>query len=59
VPGSPFGGYLPFTVTFDPSGQFVYVPGTAYRIDPETGVLTEIEHFKTGSYAFDITGLRQ
>lgn len=59
VPGSPFGGYLPFTVTFDPSGQFVYVPGTAYRIDPETGVLTEIEHFKTGSYAFDITGVRQ
>lgn len=59
VPGSPFGGYIPYTVTFDPSGKFVYVPGTAYRIDPETGALTEIEHFKTGSYAFDITGVKQ
>jgi 6-phosphogluconolactonase (cycloisomerase 2 family) len=59
VPGSPFGGYIPYTVTFDPSGEFVYVPGTGYRIDAETGVLTKIGSFKTGSYAFDITAVRQ
>lgn len=59
VPGSPFGGYIPFAVTFDPSGAFVYVPGTAYRIDPDSGVLTEIENFKTGSYALDITAVKQ
>ncbi len=59
VPGSPFGGYIPYTVTFDPSGEFLYVPGTAYRVDPETGVLTKIGSFKTGSYAFDITAVKQ
>jgi 6-phosphogluconolactonase (cycloisomerase 2 family) len=59
VPGSPFGGYFPLAITFDPSGEFLYVPGTAYRIDPETGVLTKVGTFKTGSGAFDITGVRQ
>jgi hypothetical protein len=59
VPGSPFGGYIPYTVTFDPSGEFVYVPGTAYRIDSGTGVLTQIENFNTGSDAVDITALKQ
>jgi 6-phosphogluconolactonase len=59
VPGSPFGGYIPYAVTFDPSGEFLYVPGTAYRIDPETGVLTRSGSFKTGSYAFDITAVKQ
>jgi len=58
VPGSPFGGYFPLAITFDPSGEFVYVPGTAYRIDPDTGALTEIENFKTGNYAIDITAVR-
>jgi hypothetical protein len=46
-------------ITFDPSGEFVYVPGTAYKMDPETGVLTEVGTFKTGSYALDIIGVRQ
>jgi 6-phosphogluconolactonase (cycloisomerase 2 family) len=59
VPGSPFGGYFPLAITFDPSGEFVYVPGTAYRIDPETGVLTKIGEFKTGNYVFDITAVKQ
>lgn len=58
VPGSPFGGYIPYTVTFDPSGEFVYVPGTAYRMDAETGVLTKIGDFKTGNYAIDITAVK-
>ncbi len=58
VPGSPFGGYIPYTITFDPSGEFVYVPGTGYRIDPETGVPTKIDTFKTGNYAFDITAVK-
>jgi 6-phosphogluconolactonase (cycloisomerase 2 family) len=58
VPGSPFGGYFPLAITFDPSGEFLYVPGTAYRIDPETGVLTKVGSFKTGSDAFDITAVR-
>ena len=58
VPGSPFGGYFPFTVTFDPSGNFLYVPGTAYRVDPETGVLSQVSTFKTGDYAWDIIGVR-
>jgi 6-phosphogluconolactonase (cycloisomerase 2 family) len=59
VPGSPFGGYIPFAVTFDPSGEFLYVQGTAYRVSPETGVLTRAGSFKTGSYALDITGVKQ
>jgi len=59
VPGSPFGGYFPMAITFDPSGEFVYVPGTAYKMDPESGVLTKVGTFKTGSYALDITGVRQ
>ena len=59
APGSPFGGYFPMAITFDPSGEFLYVPGTAYRIDPETGVLTKVGTFKTGSYALDIIGVRQ
>jgi 6-phosphogluconolactonase len=59
VPGSPFGGYFPLAITFDPSGEFVYVPGTGYRIDPETGVLTKVDTFKTGNYASDITGVKQ
>jgi 6-phosphogluconolactonase (cycloisomerase 2 family) len=59
VPGSPFGGYFPMAITFDPSGEFVYVPGTAYKMDPETGVLTKVGTFKTGSYALDIIGVRQ
>ncbi|HVM92806.1 MAG TPA: beta-propeller fold lactonase family protein [Terriglobales bacterium] len=59
VPGSPFGGYFPLTVTFDPSGKFLYVPGTAYEIDPATGVLTKVGSFKTGNYAWDITAVKQ
>jgi 6-phosphogluconolactonase len=58
VPGSPFGGYIPYTVTFDPSGEFVYVPGTAYRIDSETGVLSKASSFKTGNDAVDITAVK-
>jgi 6-phosphogluconolactonase (cycloisomerase 2 family) len=59
VPGSPFGGYFPYTVTFDPSGNFVYVPGTAFQIDPATGVLTEVSNFTTGDYAIDITSVKE
>jgi 6-phosphogluconolactonase len=59
VPGSPFGGYIPYAITFDPSGEFVYVPGTAFRIDSDTGVLTKIEDFNTGNDAVDITSLKQ
>ena len=59
VPGSPFGGYFPFAVTFDPSGNFVYVPGTAFQIDPETGVLTQLSNFQTGNYAIDITSVKE
>jgi len=58
VPGSPFGGGLPPAVTFDPSGDFVYVPGTAFKIDKETGVLTKVSGFKTGSAPEAITALK-
>ncbi|HZP62050.1 MAG TPA: hypothetical protein VFB28_01440 [Terriglobales bacterium] len=59
VPGSPFGGFLPYAVTFDPSGNFVMVPGTVYRIHPETGILTKVSTFTTGNFAWDITGVRE
>jgi 6-phosphogluconolactonase (cycloisomerase 2 family) len=58
VPGSPFGGYFPLAITFDPSGEFVYVPGTGYRIDSATGVLSKASSFKTGNGAVDITAVR-
>jgi len=41
--------FSPLAITFDSSGKFVYVPGTAYRIDGEAGVLTKVGSFKTGS----------
>jgi len=59
VPGSPFGGPMPFAVTFDPSGNFVYVPGTAFQIDHETGVLTQVSTFQTGGGAMDITAVKE
>ena len=59
APGSPFGGYLPLTGTFDPSGNFVIVPGTVYRIHPETGALSPVSTFTTGNFAWDITAVRQ
>jgi 6-phosphogluconolactonase (cycloisomerase 2 family) len=58
VPGSPFGGGLPPAVTFDPSGDFVYEPGMAYRIDSQTGVLSRISSFKTGSAPEAITAVK-
>lgn len=58
VPGSPFGGGVPPAVTFDPSGDFVYVPGTAYRINPQTGVLSRVSSFRTGSSPEAITAVK-
>jgi 6-phosphogluconolactonase (cycloisomerase 2 family) len=58
VPGSPFGGGLPPAITFDTSGSFVYVPGTVFRIDPETGALTQVSNFTTGNAAEGITAVR-
>jgi 6-phosphogluconolactonase (cycloisomerase 2 family) len=58
VPGSPFGGGLPPAITFDTSGRFVYVPGTVFRINPETGVLTQVSNFTTGNAAEGITAVR-
>jgi 6-phosphogluconolactonase (cycloisomerase 2 family) len=58
VPGSPFGGGLPAAVTFDPSGVFVYVPGTAYKINLQTGVLSRVSNFKTGSAPEAITAVK-
>jgi 6-phosphogluconolactonase (cycloisomerase 2 family) len=49
VPGSPFGGGLPAAVAFDHSGDLIYVPGTAYKINPQSGVLSRVSSFKTGS----------
>jgi 6-phosphogluconolactonase (cycloisomerase 2 family) len=58
VSGSPFGGGLPPAVTFDPSGIFVYVPGTAYKINTQTGVLSKISGFKVGNASEAITAVK-
>lgn len=58
VPGSPFGGGLPAALTFDHSGRFVYVPGTVFKINPVTGVLTKVSDFTTGSAAEGITAVQ-
>jgi 6-phosphogluconolactonase (cycloisomerase 2 family) len=58
VPGSPFGSGVPSAITFDPSGNFVYVPGTAYKINSQTGVLTEVSTFETGSSPEAITAVK-
>lgn len=59
APGSPFGSPMPLAVVFDPSGTFVYVPGTVFKIDPATGVLTEVSNFTTGDFAIDITSVKE
>lgn len=58
VAGSPFGGGLPPAATFDPSGDFVYVPGAAYKINTQTGALSRISGFKTGSAPEAITAVK-
>lgn len=58
VPDSPFGCCLPFAVAFAPSGHFVYTPGTIFQIDPQTGALTQISTFQTGSYPLGMTAVR-
>lgn len=58
VPGSPFGGGLPFALAFAPSGHFVYTPGTVFQIDTQTGSLTQISTFQTGSAPEFMTAVR-
>jgi 6-phosphogluconolactonase len=57
VPGSPFGGGLPLGITFDQSGRFVYVPGTVFKINRQTGVLTKVSEFTAGGLAEAITAV--
>jgi 6-phosphogluconolactonase len=59
VAGSPFGGGFPPAITFDASGKFVYVPGAGYRINPETGVLTEVTTFATGNSPEGIAAVKR
>jgi 6-phosphogluconolactonase (cycloisomerase 2 family) len=54
VPGSPFGGQSGAFV-FDPTGQFVFTLGTAFRFNSATGVLTKLSEFTPGGGAQDIT----
>lgn len=58
VPDSPFGGGLPFALAFAPSGHFVYTPGTVFQIDPQSGVLTHVSTFQTGSAPEGMTAVR-
>ena len=59
VEGSPFGGGFPPAVTFDASGQFVYVTGAGYQINAQTGVLTLISTFETGSSPEGIAAVKK
>jgi 6-phosphogluconolactonase (cycloisomerase 2 family) len=51
VPGSPFGGGLPASLAFGVSGNYVYVPGAVYKINPKTGALAQVSTFQTGNSA--------
>jgi len=48
APGSPFGDGGA-DITFDPSGRFVLLPGIVFRIHPDTGALTQVSEFTSGS----------
>jgi len=48
VPGSPFGDVTALDITFDPSGAFVLVPGTVFKVHASTGALTQVSEFAAG-----------
>jgi 6-phosphogluconolactonase (cycloisomerase 2 family) len=57
VPGSPFGSGLPAAVTFGFS-DYVYVPGTVYKINLKTGDLEQVSTFHTGNSAEAIVAVK-
>ena len=61
ISGGPYAaGSLPFSITLDPSGKFVYVANSGsdnvsgYIINPATGALTSIGAFPAGSEPLSI-----
>jgi hypothetical protein len=57
VPGSPFAGGLPPALAFDFSGQFLFTPGTVYKLNPQTGSLAAVSTFQTGNSAESIVAV--
>lgn len=58
IKGSPFGDVTAFDITFDPSGRFVLVPGTVFKVHPGTGALTKVSEFSSGFFTEAITVVR-
>lgn len=57
VHGSPFEGITGLDITFDPTGRFVLVPGTVFRVHPR-GAVTRVAEFPEGSGAQAVTVVR-
>jgi hypothetical protein len=58
VPGSPFGDVLAGAVRFDPTGRFVLVPGSVYKLDFSTGALTKVSGFTPGGSPWGMTAFQ-
>ncbi|HET9184410.1 MAG TPA: beta-propeller fold lactonase family protein [Candidatus Angelobacter sp.] len=59
VPGSPFGGgFVGFTLAFDPSGHFVITDGRIFRVNQETGALRQVSTFTPGDFVEGITAIK-